>query len=196
MRTLRFLPLLIVTAFAARADSSPPAKIAPTFEQHVRPILKAHCVECHGEGKKLKGGLDLRLRRFLVAGGDKGPAVVPGKPNESSLYQRVRDHQMPPGKVKLSTAEVERIKEWIAAGAHAIRVEPEKLPPGIHITDDDRTFWSFQTIRRPDVPAVRNDKHGLLRTPIDAFVLARLEASGLTLSPEADRVTFIRRATL
>src|SRR5262249_2644785 len=92
---------LLFAAFPARAASpAPPPSL--TFEQHIRPILKAHCLDCHGEAKKLKGGLDLRLRRTSVQGGDTGPAIVPGQPGDSLLYKRVREHQMPPGKVKLS----------------------------------------------------------------------------------------------
>src|SRR5262245_4468144 len=113
--TTRLAAILFVFLVApARA----PARDSPlTFEQHVRPILRAHCLECHGEGRKLRGGLDLRLRRFAVAGGDRGPAVVPGKPADSLLYARVRDHEMPPGKVKLSRDDVARIERWIAGGA-------------------------------------------------------------------------------
>src|SRR5262245_45945927 len=77
-----------------------------TYEQHVRPILKAHCFDCHGEGEKLKGKLDLRLRRLIVQGGRSGPALVPGKRDDSPLYQRVAAGEMPPGKTKLSPAEV------------------------------------------------------------------------------------------
>src|ERR1019366_1423014 len=68
------------------------------FETHVRPILKANCFECHGEGKKLKGGLDLRLKHFLVKGGKSGSALVPGKSADSVLVQRIRSQEMPPGK--------------------------------------------------------------------------------------------------
>src|SRR5262245_61950103 len=146
---------------------------APTFERDVRPILKAHCLECHGEAAKPKGGLDLRLRRLVLQGGDNGAAVVPGKPDASPLFTRVRDHQMPPGKVKLSREEVARIREWIAAGAAVAKPEPEKLTPGLHISDDDRAWWAFQPIRRPPVPQVK--RAHLVRNPIDAFLLAKLE---------------------
>src|SRR5438874_1307369 len=67
------------------------------FETHVRPILKANCFECHGEGKKLKAGLDLRLKHFLVKGGKTGPALLPGNPGESSIVKRLRSQEMPPG---------------------------------------------------------------------------------------------------
>src|SRR4051812_32566155 len=134
------LPLLLAVLPARAATPAPRPTL--TFEQHIRPLFKAHCLECHGEAKKLKGGLDLRLRRTSVAGGDSGPAVVPGKPTDSLLYQRVREHQMPPGKVKLSAQEIDRLRDWISAGAPVSRAEPDKLTPGLHISDDERSFWS------------------------------------------------------
>src|ERR671934_2259031 len=94
------LALLLLTAGPRAAAEE------PTYEQHVRPILKAHCFDCHGEGDKLKGKLDLRLRRLIVQGGRSGPALVPGKPDDSPLYERVAAGEMPPGKTKLSAAEV------------------------------------------------------------------------------------------
>src|SRR5579872_1197593 len=83
------------------------AAAEPTFETHIRPILRAYCVECHGDAAKPKAGLDLRLRRLIVAGGESGPAVVPGRPDESLLVAKVRDQEMPPGKKKLSAKDVE-----------------------------------------------------------------------------------------
>ena len=85
---------------------SEPAKGPLVFETHVRPILKAHCFECHGEGKKIKGGLDLRLSHLLARGGKSGPALVAGKPGESPILERVRSQEMPPGKRKLTQQEL------------------------------------------------------------------------------------------
>src|SRR5262245_5826554 len=127
--------LLLLAAHAAHAGTPAPAP-GPTFERDVRPILQAHCLECHGEAKKPKGGLDLRLRRLIVRGGDSGPAVVPGRPEKSPLFTRARDHEMPPGKVKLSAAEVRRLRDWIAGGG-AAGPEPDKLAPGLFISDLD-----------------------------------------------------------
>src|SRR5919109_404632 len=87
------------------------------FETHVRPILKAHCFECHGEGKRLRGGFDARLRHTLVEGGDNGPAIAVGKPAESLLIARLRSGEMPPGKKKLAKQDIDVIEQWIAAGA-------------------------------------------------------------------------------
>ena len=192
---LRLLSVCLAVNFigAAAASEKPAPDKTPTFESHVRPLFKVYCLDCHGEGAKLRGGLDLRLRRLTVQGGDSGPAVVPGKPNESLLYQRVRAGKMPPGKKKLSPAEVALIGRWVVAGARVERPEPARLGAGMHIAPEDRAFWAFQPIRRPAVPVVRSP--GRLRTPVDAFLLARLQQSGLTFAPEADRRTLIRRAT-
>jgi hypothetical protein len=189
MRHTLLLLLAAALTVAPSSASAPPARL--TFEQHVRPILKAHCLECHGETSKPRGGLDLRLRRLLVAGGDSGAGVAPGNPGDSLLIQRVAEGQMPPGKVKLSAAEIDVLRRWIAAGAPTARPEPAKLAPGLHISDDDRSFWSFQPIRRPALPPVQQRQ--LVRTPVDAFLLAKLEARDLSFAPQADRATLIRR---
>jgi mono/diheme cytochrome c family protein len=180
------LALVLLPAASRAADG-------PTYEQHVRPLLKAHCFDCHGEGEKLKGKLDLRLRRLILQGGRSGPAAVPGKPDDSPLYQRVAAGEMPPGKTKLTPAEVALIGRWIAAGAPATHPEPEQVGAGPLLTPEERGFWSFQPIRRPDVP--RAGPSGLARTPVDAFLLARLQQRGLSFAPEADRRTLIRRLT-
>ncbi len=170
---------------AARADQP------PSFERDVRPILKAYCLDCHGAGEKPKGKLDLRLKRFAVQGGASGPAIVPGQPDESELLARVRDGEMPPGDKKVPADQVAVIERWIAAGAPTAREEPESLPPGIDITPEERAFWAFQPIRRPDPPpAGPGDR---VRTPIDAFLLASLRGRGLGFAPDADRRTLIRR---
>lgn len=169
------------------------ATSALTFEGHVRPILKAHCFHCHGEeGIELKGNLDLRLRKLIVKGGDSGPAIMAGNAAGSLLLQRITSGEMPPGDKKLSDIEQTTIERWLAAGAPTARPEPEQTTSGAEITPEERSFWSFQPVRRPSVPAVRSDDR---LTPIDSFILAKLEEIGLSLSPEADRRTLIRRAT-
>ncbi|MBI3464980.1 MAG: PSD1 domain-containing protein, partial [Planctomycetes bacterium] len=192
------LVLAVLTLTPARADEAAPsassAETAVTFEQHVRPILKAHCFQCHGEGDELEGGLDLRLRRLIAKGGESGPALAEGNRDQSLIYQRVRDQEMPPGDKKLSPAEVEVIGAWLAGGARTFRPEPEEVTEAALITEEDRRFWSFQPIRRPEVPQVKGEDR--VRTPIDAFLLGKLEAQGLSFSPEADKITLARRAAL
>jgi hypothetical protein len=177
-----------------------------TFEQHVRPLLKVYCLDCHGAGDELQGKLDLRLARLAQQGGENGPAIVPGKPAESLLFQRVAAGEMPPGEKKMPPAEIERLRQWIADGAVTARPEPEKLDQGIGITPEEREFWAFQPLRRPavpdatsirPVPAVSPATDPLAaRTPVDLFVAAAAAERGLALAPAADAATLMRRASL
>lgn len=163
------------------------------FETHVRPILKANCFECHGEGKKLKGSLDLRLKHFLVKGGKSGTALMPGNPGGSPLLQRVRSKEMPPGKKKLTREEMAVLERWIQEGAPTTRPEPKELPLGFSISAEEASHWAFQAIRRLDPAEVKRSHQ--VRNPIDQFLLAKLEEKGLSFAAEADRITLIRRAT-
>lgn len=162
------------------------------FERDIRPILRAHCLDCHGGEDDPQGKLDLRLVRFAVAGGESGPSVVAGKPEESLLLERVRSGEMPPGESKVTPAELATLTEWIRQGAKTARPEPETIPPGLGITPEERSWWAFQPLRRPETPVVQ--AQGQVRTPVDAFLLQKLEQNGLTFSSEADRATLIRRA--
>jgi len=184
------VPALSCALPAAEPAAEPTAQTI-TFEGAIRPLLKAHCWQCHGEEEELEGGLDARLARLLTKGGDSGPAIVPGKHAESLLYERIASGEMPPGNKKLAPREVELFARWIDAGAPTAREEPETLPAGDTFTVEERSHWSFQPVRRPAVPAVKNSQ--LVATPIDAFLLARLEREGLSFSGEADRGTLVRR---
>ncbi len=191
------LSLLIVWLFlaAAIAEEVPSAKTVGNvvlFESHVRPILKTNCFPCHGEEEKREAKLDLRLARLIAAGGESGPAIIAGKHSESLLWKRIVSNEMPPGEKKLSNKERQLIAEWIDGGAKTARPEPEAISDD-DVTDEERSFWSFQPVRRSVVPAVKSVDR--VRTPIDAFLLARLEREGLSFSVEADAVTLIRRAS-
>jgi hypothetical protein len=165
-----------------------------SFERDVRPILKATCFHCHGEEEELQGGLDVRLVRLMTAGGDSGAAIVPGKRDESYLFERIRDGEMPPDPAHLlSDDQIETIGRWIDAGAPTLRPEPETLE-GMLITEEERSHWAFQKVTRPDVPEVANQDR--VRTPIDAFLLAKLEEAGFSFAEDAAPHTQIRRATL
>lgn len=185
------LALPLVVLIGARSPAAEPAGL--TFEKHVRPILKAYCFECHGEGEQLKGGLDLRLVRLLVQGGDSGPAVAAGNRDDSYLYQRIARGEMPPGKKKLSRDEVAVIGRWISEGAKTAAREPDSLTSGWHISAEERAFWAFQPVHRPNVPPVQQAER--VSNPIDAFLLQQLEAKGLSFAAEADRRTLVRRAS-
>jgi hypothetical protein len=164
----------------------------PVFEKDIRPILKAHCFDCHGENDNPKGGLDLRLRRRMAAGGDQGPALIPGQPDQSLLFKLVASGEMPKREKKLTREQVRLIEEWIAAGAPTARAEPAEIGKGAGITDEERAFWSFQPIRQPEIPATNPPDR--VRTPIDAFLARELKQNRLGFSPDADRVTLLRRA--
>ncbi len=189
---LRFLAVLLSAIPFAQplfaADS-------PRFNADVRPILKANCFGCHGEGEKLKAGLDVRLRRLLAQGGENGPAIVEGQPEKSLLVGRVVSGDMPPGKKKLTAVEIATLKSWIAAGAKVEAAEPEALAKGFQITEEDRTWWAFQPIVRPPLPSNPNRK-SRIPNPVDAFLLAKLSDRDLSFAPAADKLTLLRRVTL
>jgi hypothetical protein len=187
---------LFVLAFAfvlgGLSNDSVRAESKSTFEQDVRPVLKEYCFDCHGAKKELKADLDLRLRRLILRGGESGPAMVPGKPEESLLIKQLRDGEMPPKGKKVSVEKIELIARWIEAGAPTAGDEPESLAPGeIFIPEEERAFWAYQPIVRPEIPEIEGDR---VRTPIDALVADAEEA--FQFAPDAGRRTLIRRASL
>ena len=195
MFSMRHAPhCCLVTALAWWCISSlAMADERPTFERDVRPILKEFCLDCHGGNDAPKGKLDLRLKRFAQQGGQSGPAIVAGKPEESYLLDRLKDAEMPPGEKKVPREKIVVIERWIAQGAATLRPEPERLAPGVDISPEDRAHWAFQPVRRQDPPSFRGEER--VRTPIDAFALKTLRDHGLSFAPEADLWTLIRRAT-
>ena len=187
-RVQRLILGVVTGCFALTAGPS------PTFEKDVRPILKAHCFDCHGESEQKKGGLDVRLRRLLLEGGEDGPAIVPGKPDQSGLLQRVESGEMPKRDKKLTAEQIAVIRQWIASGARTARPEPDQIPSGAGITEEERSFWAFQPILRPPVPTAR--KRDRVRTPVDAFLVRDLAAKQLRFSPDADKISLLRRVHL
>ncbi len=95
------LVLLVLIGGAVAAEQDAPSATTLTFEQHIRPIFKTHCFDCHGSHDELEAGLDLRLRRFAVKGGESGPAIVPGDSQASYLYRRVVTARCRPGTTSL-----------------------------------------------------------------------------------------------
>ena len=170
------------------------------FREKVRPVLEASCFKCHG-GEKTRGGLDLSTREKLLAGGDEGAGIVAGDPAASSLIKRIRHLEepfMPPKSDKLPEASIREIEKWIAMGA------PYDAPLGgvvarpkgageMVVTASDRQFWSFQPLKKAEPPAVK-DAGKWARTPIDRFILAKLEEKGIAANPIADKRKLIRRA--
>jgi hypothetical protein len=192
LRALWLLPILVGWCLAAAASS---ATAAPaTFERNVRPILKAYCLDCHGGGETVEGNLDLRLARFAVRGGDSGPAIAKGSSAASLLITRLKSGEMPPGEKKVPAEEINKIAAWIDGGLATEREEPESLPPGIDITPAERAYWFYQPLVRPAPPTIEQSER--VRTPIDAFVLAKLREQGLDFATDADPRTLLVRAAL
>ncbi|HEY6167056.1 MAG TPA: DUF1549 domain-containing protein [Verrucomicrobiae bacterium] len=166
------------------------------FEKKIRPLLAEYCFDCHHPDNKIKGELRLDSREGWMAGGELGPVIVPGKPEESLLIKAVRytdaKLQMPP-KRKLSDAQVAELEAWIKMGAPDPRTNPTvtKKKGGINI-EEGRKFWSFQLPKRTAPPQVKDAAWP--RTDIDRFILAKQEEKGLKPAPDASKEALIRRA--
>lgn len=183
---LLLVPML-EPAFTASAEKE------AFFEKRIRPLLVEHCMECHGPEKQ-KGSLRLDHQAGWKTGGDSGPAILPGKLEESLLWRAVnyedRDLKMPPKK-RLSDAELADLRQWITSGAHDPRLESEAGSGRGSQPKVDGSFWSFQppVIRPP--PAVKNA--AWVVNPIDRHILARLKAEGMSPAPDAEPNLLRRR---
>ncbi len=161
------------------------------FAKDVAPLLQKRCVGCHNPDKR-QGGLNLTTREKMLRGGDNGPAIKPSDAARSLLLEVVSgpDARMPKQGDKLTEKEIATLRQWIDAGAD--------WPKGVVLAADkkpaaDGNWWSLQPIARPALPDVKDKEWG--RAPIDAFILAKLEAKGLKPSEPADRRTLLRRVT-
>lgn len=172
------------------------------FEKQIRPLLVERCYKCHG-GKKHEGHLHLDSRAGMLKGGNTGPAVVPGKVDEGELLLAIsydpNGYQMPPDG-KLPDGQIAAFRKWVEMGAPwpeetkpKGNAAPDRIPGKI----DDAEFarrakhWSFQPLTRPPIPKVSNPEW--CRTPIDRFLLARLDEAGLSPADQADKRTWLRR---
>jgi hypothetical protein len=191
--------LSVLAAVEVRADESarpksPSADDADFFETRVRPLLANNCFECHGE-KKQEAGLRLDVRKAAMRGGDEGPVIKPGSPESSKLIAAVGyagDIQMPP-RGKMPAEQIEILAAWVKRGApwpeHAAVNEASN-----NAIDIAKTHWAFQPVHEPPAPPV--SQVDWIRGPVDAYVLARLEAVGIAPGNPADKRTIIRRATI
>ncbi len=181
------------SAGVAEPTASPEA--LEFFEKEVRPVLAERCQGCHGSARQ-RAGLRLDSRAAALKGGETGPAVVPGRPDGSELVRRVTESdgsvRMPPADEgePLSPRQVEALAEWVRQGA--------PWPESPNADGDDeaarrRDHWAFRPVARPAPPAV--SRADWCETPVDRFVLAGLDARGLTPSPGADRRELVRRVT-
>ena len=167
------------------------------FEKKIRPVLVEQCYSCHSQAaKKRKGGLYLDSRAALRKGGDSGPAILPGKPEESLLVKAVRyidaELRMPP-RGKLPAVVIADLAKWVAMGAPDPRTDAAaqtgSVSPQI---EEGRKFWAFQPPRQHPIPEVKDTSWS--RGAIDRFILGTLESKGLQPAAAADRETLLRRA--
>jgi mono/diheme cytochrome c family protein len=187
--------LLASGAALVAGEKEPTPEQLKFFEEKVRPVLAQNCFKCHGEDKQ-KGDLRLDLFESVLAGGESGPAIVPGKPKESLLVEAIKYQslEMPPDG-KLSESEIEILTQWVAIGAPWPK-EHGGAGPGLRkvrdkITAADRQYWAFQPVQRAALPEVSDDAWS--RGPIDRFLLAKMQGESLQPAPEAPRGVLIRR---
>jgi mono/diheme cytochrome c family protein len=189
------LPLTRHSLHAQNAATAPSAT-AVDFSRDIEPILESRCYGCHGSKNPAKG-LRLDMRGGAIQGGDSGPAIIPGNSEQSLMVRRLLgldgQSRMPKTGDPLSAAQIALIRSWIDQGAHwpdssvtaggSARPAPQHSP-----------HWAYRSPARPPLPPVRNV--AWVRTPIDRFVLARLEREGLAPSPEAPLEMLVRRVSL
>lgn len=210
MRVSTLIPcwgILLLAPSLARAEPPSPEGVE-FFEKKIRPVLVERCFKCHSsEAPKLKGGFKLDSREGLLKGGDSGPAIAPGDPGKGLLlkalgYTGMDVPPMPPDG-KLSEAQIADFTEWVKMGAPDPRDAAAAAPQGAAEApapakpkvnyEEGRKFWSFQPVGDPAPPEVK--RAAWVRTPVDRFILAKLEAAGIEPAPQADKRTLIRRAT-
>ncbi len=189
MTWLSFLPMIVCTSLALGVDGTVPMANGPGRFQEVQALFATKCAGCHGTEKQ-RANLRLDTPAGFQAGGDSGPLLEPGKPDASRLLDSILgkngQKRMPPKGEALTEGEVALVRAWITDGA--------KMPAAQSAQVEKPRHWAFQPIANPPVPAVAQP--ALVRNPIDAFVLARLDREGIKPSPEADPVTLMRRVSL
>ncbi|MFP6693109.1 MAG: DUF1549 domain-containing protein, partial [Pirellulales bacterium] len=192
--TVVLLCLSLLSLAAPPANAADPQRGVEFFEKHVRPLLAGRCYKCHGP-KKQESELRLDQRESILAGGDSGAAIFPGRPKSSLLIEAVEyrnpDLQMPPDK-KLSELQIANLKRWIEMGAPypLTKRGPGHQPAAAAGRGE---HWAFQPLAKYPPPTLKN--HNWPRNEIDHFILAQLEEATLTAAPPADLGTLIRRAT-
>ncbi|MBS1824725.1 MAG: PSD1 domain-containing protein [Acidobacteria bacterium] len=176
-----------VMACAAAMYAQEPAKIT-FYEEKVKPILRLNCLACHSE-KAINSGLSLETQESILRGGNRGPAVKKGAPDESALIAAVKhsgDVKMPPGR-KLKDEQIAVLEQWVKDGVAMPQSAMKSRRPGAD-------HWAFQPVKRSALPEVQAKQW--TRNPVDFFVLAKIEKAGLTPSAEADKATLLRRVSL
>jgi hypothetical protein len=192
MKLSHLTAIVLLAACAGPWGGRAGADEADLFTRRIAPVLRERCVRCHN-AKKARSGVDLTTRQGMTEGGDTGAAIVPGKADASLMVKQVSGPKpkMPREGQPLTRQQVADLRRWIDAGA--------AWPRGITLTEaapapkGQADWWSLRTLTRPPLPAVKD--RAWVRTPIDTFILAGMEARGLKPSPAADRATLLRRVT-
>jgi Protein of unknown function (DUF1553)/Protein of unknown function (DUF1549)/Planctomycete cytochrome C len=195
------LSLTVLAAMGTAQAAEPTKEQLDFFEKKVRPILSEKCYKCHSvEAGKSKGGLTLDTQAATLKGGEGGPAVVPGDISNSLLITAVsykdKDLKMPPDKdnnKKLSDQEIASLTEWVKMGAPDPRTAPAKVAKLSGLTDEARNHWAYQPVKKPAIPSVRNRPWCI--TPVDAFIVQKLEEKQMLPARKANPETLLRRAT-
>ncbi len=195
--TRKYAALLVCLAILLTMETATPADSAgmELFEKQIRPVLVERCYECHSEAGKAKGGLKLDTRDSLRKGGDSGAVIVPGRPEQSLLIKAIKQSgalKMPAKGKPLLSQQVAAFETWIRMGAPDPRDKSVAMGPPLSDPEKVRNHWAFLTVKNPPIPKTRTAKNGA--SPIDAFILARLELNQLSPSPSDDKRTLIRRA--
>ena len=193
-RRLLLLKLVWTVSVAVSAAAEPQAPAAEAelfFEQAIRPVLVSKCIQCHGEAKQ-EGGLRLDSLAAVLQGGDSGPAIEAHHPDSSLLIEALKyeSYEMPPSG-PLSARTIAQFETWIAGGAVWPEADRTLRPESGLISDEDRQWWAFQPLVKPQPPQVQSPQW--VRNPIDGFVLARLEQAQMRPAPPADRSQLVRR---
>ena len=202
------LTAVVMIAWCGRvgAEPAPATADAAFFESQVKPLLQSNCLKCHGGEEQAKDNFRLTTQASLLKGGDDGPPINLEHPDQSLLLKAINydgDLKMPP-RAKLPPEKIEILARWVRGGAAwpagvdltppsvAQNATPQRPDPPTPLAAR-KSFWSFQPVKRPAVPEVKDA--AWVRNPIDAFILAKLEAKGLTPAPPAGKISLLRRAT-
>jgi len=193
--------LTVAWVLSALSENRLAAADSDFFEKKVRPVLAEHCFDCHSADAQ-ESGLRVDSLSGMLIGGERGPAIVPGKPDESLLISAVRhsDTLQMPADRKLPQSIIDDLAQWVRDGAAWPDAEPMNVIPKSAVeermpTEEEKQFWAFRAPQRASIPLVGNAS-GWGRTPVDAFILEKLESRQLLPNPVADKRTLIRRATL
>jgi mono/diheme cytochrome c family protein len=198
MRTSFLLLTGLIAGTAGYAATEPTPEQLDFFEKKIRPIFAENCYKCHSiEQGKSKGELTLDTRDGVLKGGETGPAIVPGDPAQSLLVKAInyqdKDLQMPPKGDKLTAEQIADLTSWIKMGAPDPRKQAGGSKKLTGLTAKARAHWAYQPVKKPAIPAIKNRAWCI--TPVDAFIMQKIEEKGMVPSPAADKMTLLRRAT-